>query len=630
MSLKKRITLTICSIIVLLMILLSSIIYTKSATILNKEAEKYMLSQLDRARENIDLLIEINRLETEALALNERSINFIENQTDVEIMNNFLVNEMDKKNRNNNYYKDFFILNKDGIIIASCMPEAMNIDLSTREYFIESKKTKNTVTSDILVARSDMSLIVITVSPIVDLRGKVLGHAGIAMKAEYFSNIVNQLELGKKGYYSIIDSNNRILAHQDKSLIGRASTFKLTKEILKKAKKEHPSMVEKGIYENEGIEQLQIYKLMESKNWVLIAVLPEEEVYERSIKLLFYVLLIGTFGIILAILIGIYVSKKISQPIVAIIEYIDKAVIGNSIIEKSISDSIKVFTGGKDYTIAEEIETPTKDEIGNLRKALKKLKDYFVWMTNRFEYESDKLIKRSKALTSTMEDSSLRMAKFISTLSHDLKTSITLIKGYAKGLKSGIIEDEEIKEEFLEGIFSSAVDIEKITCDILDNVYEAKCCPRLHIERIDANEFISILYESTKQYIISSNRVFEGSYESKGGYINIDTTKIKRAWNNLISNAIKYSNEGSRIEVYIREKNKKIEFKVIDEGRGIDEAEVDKIFDMFYRGKDSKKRGYGLGLFIAKSIIDAHGSRLYVSSEEGKGTVFWFYLNQFH
>ncbi|WP_432661803.1 ATP-binding protein [Wukongibacter baidiensis] len=628
MSLRRRITLTICSIIILLMVLLSGIIYTRSANILNKEAERYMLSQLDRASENIDLLIEINRLETEALALNQKVMAFLHNKMSTNKMNNFLVNEMSEKNLKGNYYKDLFILNNEGKIIATCMPEAVDLDLSTREYFIKSKESKATVVSDILVARSDGSLIVITVSPIVNINEKVLGYAGIAMKAEYFSNIVNHLELGRTGFYSIIDSNNRILVHGDKSLVGKESNFKLTKEILRKAEDKGETIIEKRRFEDQGIRELQIYKLMESKHWVLIAVLPEAEMYERSMKLLFYVLLAGSFGIMLAILIGIFISKRISEPIVAITKFIDKAVQGNLLIEKSIEDSIKSFTEDNSDIIEEKLEDSTKDEIGNLRKALRNLKDYFISITNRFEYESKRMIEYSEELSKTIEESSFRTGKFISTLSHDLKTSITLIKGYSAGLKTGVIKDEKTKQEFLEGISNSVEDIEKITCDILDNAYEAKCSPRLHREDIEINEFLVNLYENTKQYIINSDRRFEGNYEcSRDGDIYIDTTKVKRAWNNLINNGIKYSEKGSKITIDITAENNRILFRVMDEGRGICETEIDKIFDMFYRGKEDNKKGYGLGLFIAKSIIEAHGSNLYVSSEKGKGTVFWFYLN---
>ncbi|WP_069651056.1 sensor histidine kinase [Caloranaerobacter ferrireducens] len=629
MSLKKRITLTICLINILLLILLSWVIYSKSAFILNKEAEVYMLSQLDRVKENIDLRIRINKLETENLALNEKIISFLKGKIDVNEMNNILIENMSKKNQKSNYYKDLFVLNNQGKIIATCMPEAMNLDLSDRKYFIESKKTRNTVTSDILIARSDGSLIVITISPIRDSTGIVLGYAGIAIKAEFFSKIANELRLGKRGYYAIVDSSNRILTHPNSKLIAKNSIYNITDEILKKSKVKTNTVVEKRIVANNGVKEFQIYKLMDSNRWILIAVLPEHEMYEKSITLLSYVLLIGTISIILAILLGTYVSNKISKPIITITNHLEMATKSNLLIKKSISDSIKSFkkNGEKFIRESEKIKISPNDEIGNLRKALKNLKEYFLFLINMFEIESENLVKYSKELSSTIENTSFRTARFISTLSHDLKTLITLIKGYAKGLKSGIIADEKIKNEFLDGIIKGAEDIEKITCDILDNAYEAQCMPKLNREKVNAKYYIEELFESTKQYIISSNRVFEGAWSCNDGYLYIDIIKIKRAWNNLINNAVKYSNEKSRIKIFIMQKENKVEFRVIDEGIGISDKEIDKIFDMFYRGEKNKEKGYGLGLFITKSIIEAHNSKLHVKSEYGKGTEFWFSLD---
>lgn len=630
MSLRKRITLIICSIIIILLVCLSAIIYIKSASILNKDAEAYMISQLERTQENIDLRVKINKLETENLALKEKSISFLKGNINTMDMNRYLINEMEKMNElNNNIYKDLFILNLNGIIASTTMPEAEELDLSTREYFIESREKEITVTSDILVARSDGSLIVITVSPIRNEKNIIIGYAGIAIKAEYFSEIVSKLQLGKTGYYSIVDSNNQILAHRDKSLIGENSVFPITKELLNKSNDNTKTMTIRQIAENRGIKQFQIYKPMEGKKWILIAALPQKEMYEKSIDLLSYVLLIGTLGIVIAIIIGSYVSKKISRPIVAITNYLDRAIKGNNLIEKSIADSIAQFKKNREEFIKESKVNivEANDEIGNLQKALNNLKGYFISLLNKFESESQELVKHSEELAYILEDNSYRTSNFISTLSHDLKTSITLIKGYVRGLESGLIKDEGTQKKFLHGIERSADDIEKITCDILDSAYEAHNCPKLSREEIKGEEFIEELYYSTKQIILDSKREFKGIFSCGKGYLYIDETKIKRAWQNLINNAIKYSHEGTQIEVYIREKNNKVQFMIKDQGKGIKNEELTRIFDMFYKGENKSSKGYGLGLYITKSIIEAHKSKLYVKSKYREGTTFWFYLN---
>ncbi|SCY61244.1 ATP-binding protein [Alkaliphilus peptidifermentans] len=627
MSLKRRITLTICSIIIFILIIMSYIIYNKSATIINHDAENLMKAQLDRAQENIDLLIKITQLETEKLALDLKVKSFLEGKVDAETLNKYLTILMNEKNNINNIYMDLFILNEEGRIVSSTMAEAMNLDLSTREYFQESQTLKKTVTSDILIAKSDGTMIIITVSPIMNSSNQVLSYAGIAIYAEYLSDFIKNFQLGKTGYYVIIDSNNLILSHPKEKIIATEATdmnYYIPNEFRLNRQYSTVSSIAKKNYD--GLKELQIYKLIESNQWILIAVLPESEMQEKSLSLLIYVITIGIIATILAIFVGTYISNKISVPIVAITKYINNAAQGNILISKSISDSINSFKESKKPMVPENDEK-SKDEISNLTRSLKNLREYLASIVYQFKHESEQIIKTSQDMSRTIEESSARTATFISVLSHDLKTSITLIKGYAKGIMSGAIKDDEVKKKFIEGIYHSAEDIEKITCDILDSAYEAQNAPKLYTEKISSSEFASKIFETAKQYILDSQRKFEGINAYGEGTLQIDSIKISRAWNNLLNNAVKFSAEGSVIKVYILQEDKKLIFKVIDEGIGIAEKEMDKIFNMFYKGHDNDKMGFGLGLFIAKSFIEAHDSKLHFTSEWQKGSEFWFDLD---
>ncbi|AOT71217.1 sensor histidine kinase [Geosporobacter ferrireducens] len=631
LSLRRRITLTICSIIIFLLILLSGFIYTKSASILNQDAETYMQSQLERAQESIDLRIRIHQLETEKLALDARVLEFLKGYVSTSKMNTYLTTLMQKKNVQNKQYMDFFILNTEGIITTSTMPEAMYLDLSTREYFRQSVLTGQTITSDILIARSDESLIVITVSPICNNLGEVIAYAGTAIHAEFLSDTVKDLKLGKTGYFIIVDSNNLILSHPDKSLIATDATntvFALPERLLSKEQWLQSDAAKKRIITNQnGFQELQLYKKMKSNRWVLIAMLPKYEVHEKSVDLLGYVILIGASVTLGAMLIGIYISNRISTPIVAITEYMNRAVKSNLMLRQSVSDSIKNLT--EEDNLLNHETSPLlhpSDEIGNLSRSLKNLKDHFVSTISRFERESEELIKSSQELSSTIEDNSYRTGNFISTLSHDLKTSITLIKGYVKGISSDIIEDPAMQKHFLQEIYNSTIDIEKITCDILDSAYEAQWSQKLHLEAVDAVGFAEQLFEAANHYINHSERSFKGSFQCNSGCLLIDTIKIKRVWNNLLNNAVKFSKKGSLIQVMIAQHEEALTFKIIDTGIGIPDEEKEKIFDMFYRGQNLKTKGYGLGLFISRSILEAHNVSLNFYSEYQKGSTFWFSL----
>lgn len=627
MKLRTRITLIICTIIVILMASLGTMIYIKSASIIDRDSESLMTSQLDRVQENIDLLVSINKLETRELALDKKVEEFLNGRINKWDMNSYLIDLMEKKNKTYSYYMDYFILDNSGHIIASCMPSAMNIDLSQRRYFIESVKTKATVTSDILVGKANGQLIVNTVSPIINLEGRVLGYSGTAIYADYYSKLVEDLELGERGYYAIVDSDNLMLSHPNKSLIGRESVFSIDHEMFRRSGNK---LIKQKANVSGGEKEFQIFKLMKNTNWILVAALPERDMYKQSKLLLYSVLLIGVIALIFAMLIGIYVTKKISVPIVAMTEYLDIISKGNSMIGKSVSESIEILKRNIEEAEGDSNGSRSPDnnydEIGKFHKSFKDTKRTIWLMLGKFEKESRELIKSSEQLAHTVDEISAGTGRFISTLSHDLKNSITVIKGYARGLKAGIIKDEAVKDSFIEGIYTRTEELEGIIYDVLDSAYEAQANIKMYPEKVDLESFTAELAGGAREYVESKGLSFENYIDIKGGTLNIDKTKIKRVWNNLVNNAVKYSDKGAKVVIRIVQEIDRVRFEVQDEGIGIRQEEMDKIFNMFYRGSNAGEKGYGLGLFISKSIVEAHGEELRVKPGVNGGSVFWFYL----
>lgn len=102
--------------------------------------------------------------------------------------------------------------------------------------------------------------------------------------------------------------------------------------------------------------------------------------------------------------------------------------------------------------------------------------------------------------------------------------------------------------------------------------------------------------------------------------------KIIRVWQNMLSNAVKYSDAYSEVTVDIQSENNRILFKVSDKGIGIKESDQTYIFEMFFKSDLSPKNSYGLGLFVSKLILESHDSVMLFDSTEGKGSSFWFCL----
>ncbi|MDF2677452.1 MAG: hypothetical protein K0Q97_1775, partial [Bacillota bacterium] len=223
MKLKSKITFYICLTVILPLIAMCVSIYNKSANILNNESSVLTEVQILRAQEKIDLMVKKVQVETLALSRDEHVHNFFEDTEDVYDVNKYLTRTLEIMNMNNDYYKDLFIVDLRGLIVASTMPNAMYVDLSSRNYIQESFNFERTATSDILASLADGANIVNIVHPIFNENGKVLGLFGIAIKAENFVNFVKDYKIGESGYFIIIDSNGYILSHKDPHMIQKSA-----------------------------------------------------------------------------------------------------------------------------------------------------------------------------------------------------------------------------------------------------------------------------------------------------------------------------------------------------------------------------------------------------------------------
>ncbi len=218
--------------------------------------------------------------------------------------------------------------------------------------------------------------------------------------------------------------------------------------------------------------------------------------------------------------------------------------------------------------------------------------------------------------------------KFVSNISHDFRSPLTSIKGYAEAMLDGTIPPE-MQEKYLNIIVFETERLNKLTSSLLElNKFGSRGFI-LDITDFDINYAVRMTvlsFEGTcKEKHISFNLILTGEKL----FVSADMSKIQQVIYNLIDNAIKFSRPDSFITVETTEKNEKIFVSVKDTGIGIPKDSISKIWERFYktdlsRGKD--KKGTGLGLSIVKEIIQAHGENITCISTEGVGTEFIFSL----
>lgn len=209
--------------------------------------------------------------------------------------------------------------------------------------------------------------------------------------------------------------------------------------------------------------------------------------------------------------------------------------------------------------------------------------------------------------------------EMISGISHDLRTPLTTIKGYVAGMKEGIANTPEKKERYLNAIEKRAFDMEKLV-DNLSNVAKYETTDyKYNLEATNINDFIE---EIVNEYNFSKKDLkIELLNNANNCNVNIDKEEMRRVFINIFENAIKYVDmDLKKMGIYMNIYDNNLKIDCIDNGRGINESELEAIFKSFYRCDSSRtqfEKGSGLGLSICKKIVEGNNGKIYAKNKKG-------------
>ena len=212
--------------------------------------------------------------------------------------------------------------------------------------------------------------------------------------------------------------------------------------------------------------------------------------------------------------------------------------------------------------------------------------------------------------------------QFVSDASHELRTPIAVIQGYASMLERWGKTDKDVLNEGITAISQETASMKELVERLLFLARHDKKTLMLEMEVFDPTEIMSAVHRDAK--MISATHDFELS-PLQHCSIQGDKGMLKQLMRILVDNAIKYTPVGGRITLGLSNDGKECTLSVKDTGQGISAVELPRIFDRFYRSDKARKAqssGHGLGLSIARIIVVAHGGRMTVRSKEGIGTTF--------
>ena len=289
--------------------------------------------------------------------------------------------------------------------------------------------------------------------------------------------------------------------------------------------------------------------------------------------------------------------------IILIVLFVVFAVVMSIIITKTITHSVQVLDDAT-KRIAEgeldlQVDVRGSNEITSLTNSLNKMR---------------------KAL----KEEELRRSRFIMGITHDLKTPLALIKGYAEAIEDDITEDPVSRLGAARIITTKADQLEGMINDLIDFVRMETDEWRKQLNKIDLTAFLKNFANTLSRDVqLFRHELIHDINLPENIFIPMDEKLVYRALENLVNNAIRYTPRGSVINFSAAMADNAVKLAVSDNGPGIENEDLPHVFEMFYRGSSSRReQGMGLGLAIVKWVTDYHGWHITVQSEKDKETSF--------
>lgn len=281
--------------------------------------------------------------------------------------------------------------------------------------------------------------------------------------------------------------------------------------------------------------------------------------------------------------------------------------------------------------------------VNNLNIAMQKIKDgnFDYMLQTDAQGEIGELYRnyedmRLRLKESTEENIHQRQQnkELVSNISHDLKTPITAIKGYVEGIMDGVADTPEKMDKYIKTIYNKAIDMDRLINEL--TVYSGIDNNRIpyNFHRINVAEYFGDCVEEVGLDLESKNiKLNYSSLIEPDTVVIADPEQMKRVINNIISNSVKYMDKpNGTIDIRILDEVDSIRVEIEDNGKGIAQKDLQRIFDRFYRtdaSRNSAQGGSGIGLSIVRKIIEDHGGYIWATSKEGEGTCLHFVLRKY-
>lgn len=296
------------------------------------------------------------------------------------------------------------------------------------------------------------------------------------------------------------------------------------------------------------------------------------------------------FAAIIAITFGIFVSSTVTADL------------------RQISGTAQRLAGGD---LSARVPVSGRDEVAQVGVAF------------------NQMAEQLQQVQTQREDLDRLRRDLIAWASHDLRTPLTSIRVRVEALNDGVVEDSISRQRFYRGILSDVMALDTLIDDLLELAQLDAGGLQLEMTLLSLGDLLSDSLDRFQPMADQGNISLSATIGQNVDPVRVNATKISRVLDNLLSNALRYSPPGGRILIAAQRASEGVQVTVEDNGPGFDEEDIPRLFEQFYRGEQARSRatgGAGLGLAIARGIVEAHDGRIWAENIPAGGARVGFIL----
>jgi signal transduction histidine kinase len=499
---------------------------------------------------------------------------------------------------------DLSIFDRQGDNVGSMAlrlpPGAPRPNVADRPYFQQVKATGRPAVSDVLVSRATGRPVVVVAVPLLGEGEEVMGVAVAAMSVDYLAERLSTVGLRKSQAIFLADPRGTLVFH---TLLppDRWGQLDFSDHLAVRSALQGQALRARDVSSPLGDARLTAAVPTPRYGWVASVSIAADEAVAPLQRALILRLLLFVGVVLLAGLLAVLLSRRILlRPLDLLVQHV-------------------VALGHGD--LKRRVDLRTGDEMDLVGQAFNQM----AAQLQQRSQERETALREALAARRDLEEARQRREQFLSMISHELRSPLTVIVGYTQMLARAASQAQQVNPRIAASLQTQAGRLSRLVGDLSDfSIIEAG---RFQVVKgsCDLGKMVRELVDHQQALAPRHQIVLEAPSNPLVGPW--DCERLAQALGNLVANAVKYSPEGGQVRVALAVADQQVTVAVRDDGIGISPEEVPLLFQPFSRLEGGRSiKGTGLGLFITRAIVEAHGGLVQVESEQGHGSTFSFTL----